>query len=151
MREVVLKTGELAFVDDEDFEKVSPYVWYLHSEGYAVANEGRKSLLMHILVTGRKFMDHKDGVRLNNQKYNLRPVNHSQNAQNQKKLKAGKTSRFKGVCRFRDKWQVKICLTENGIKRLKHVGVFTDEVEAAKAYDAAAKILFGEYASLNFG
>jgi len=58
------------------------------------------------------------------------------------------SSRFKGV--FWDKrrkhWIVKIQL--NG--KSKYVGQFTDEVEAARAYDHEAIRLHGEFALLNF-
>jgi hypothetical protein len=44
------------------------------------------------------------------------------------------------------KWRAQIML--NG--RLIHLGYFTDPVEAAKAYDEAARKYHGEFASLNF-
>jgi hypothetical protein len=34
--------------------------------------------------------------------------------------------------------------------RRRHLGYFADELEAAGAYDAAAKELHGEHAGLNF-
>lgn len=89
-------------------------------------------------------IDHIDGDGLNNRRTNLRWATQSQNFANRRPMEG--TSKFKGVSRFRRKWQVKVKLN-----RESHwVGLFDDEVEAAKAYDAAAIRLFGEYARLNF-
>jgi hypothetical protein len=39
-------------------------------------------------------------------------------------------------------------INRQGIHR--HIGLFVNEIEAAKAYDKAASTLFGEYCHLNF-
>jgi hypothetical protein len=58
------------------------------------------------------------------------------------------TSKFKGVCwdKVRELWLVQIRKDGKG----KVVGRFDGEIEAAQAYDEAARELFGEYAWLNF-
>jgi hypothetical protein len=58
------------------------------------------------------------------------------------------TSKYKGVSfRKRKKpWIVGITVNYKNI----HLGYFTNEIEAAKVYDAAAKKYYGEYAYLNF-
>ena len=55
---------------------------------------------------------------------------------------------YKGVFWRKDsnKWRTGIMF--NG--KAKHLGCFTDLVEAAQAYDKAALRLFGEFARLNF-
>src|SRR5204863_9695346 len=80
VKEVRLKRGEIALVDDQDFDLVSKFKWFRHKEGYAVSTvtlpDGRKgSLLMHRLILGAKkgqLTDHEDWNRLNNQRYNIR-------------------------------------------------------------------------------
>jgi hypothetical protein len=58
------------------------------------------------------------------------------------------TSRYKGVGwhAITKKWRALIAI--NG--HTKHLGLFASERDAAMAYDAAAKELFGEYANTNF-
>ncbi|GLC59869.1 AP-2 complex subunit beta [Pleodorina starrii] len=60
--------------------------------------------------------------------------------------KPGKTSRFRGVSWLMSRWQSGI--RDSG-KRI-YLGVFEDEVEAALAYDTAARRLKGTAAVLNF-
>jgi hypothetical protein len=57
-------------------------------------------------------------------------------------------SKYKGVHRKRGrkKWDAAISLN----RKIYHIGRFTDEIAAAKAYDERAKVLHGEFACLNF-
>jgi len=91
-------------------------------------------------------VDHIDGDGLNNRRSNIRMCTAAQNRQNSRiqtmRLGIPTTSRFKGVSRNYGKWAVHI----NG----KWVGRYNDEVSAAKAYDAAARQAFGEFAKTNF-
>ena len=91
--------------------------------------------------------DHIDGDGLNNQRSNLRPATAGQNMMNRRKRWRA-TSRFVGVCWYprREKWLARIY--RDGTKH--HLGDFSFEVEAALAYDAAAREMFGEYARPNF-
>lgn len=154
VKEILLTRGQRTLVDDEDFEKVSIHRWYLHPTGYAVrngsrTNEEHKTIRLHhsILppVIGLE-CDHMDGNKLNNQRANLRYATHSQNMQNQRK-KQGATSQFKGVDWYPSagKWRARIKLNQNQ----RMIGLFEDEQEAAKAYNAEAAKTFGEFARLN--
>jgi hypothetical protein len=94
-------------------------------------------------------VDHKNGDKLDNRRENLRICTIAENIRNSKtSTKKGKTSRYKGVYwvgRIK-KWVARIHVDRKGL----HVGVFTDEAEAARAYDVAARQHFGEFARTNF-
>lgn len=94
--------------------------------------------------------DHKNRNKLDNRRSNLRICTSSQNHQNSRaRAKRAKIhSRFKGVCwdKENNKWRVGLRLNYKAVD----VGRFTDEIEAAKAYDEAARKAFGEFALTNF-
>ncbi len=77
---------------------------------------------------------------------NLQPSNHSRN--NQKSAFTRGVSKYRGVVRSRTvgKWMSHICKNYH----YYHLGNFQHEEEAARAYDSAAKKLYGEYCFLNF-
>jgi hypothetical protein len=89
-------------------------------------------------------VDHKDGNGLNNCRDNLRVCTQRQNQANRRS--DGGASRFVGVRRYGDKWRATIQYRG----KVYHLGVFDDEVEAAKARDRKAWELHGEFAYLNF-
>jgi len=71
----------------------------------------------------------------------------AQNEKNKKPIE-GRTSKYKGVCwhKAAKKWNSQIIIKN----KKTYLGCFTDEIEAAKAYDKMAKLHFGEFAYLNF-
>lgn len=153
MAEIILRTGEVAYVDDEDLERVlhSCKSWRLFrtpsGNTYAQGRTGKDQIFLHWLITGHKYVDHIDNNGLNNRKVNLRPANKSQNAMNRTKI-SGTSSQYKGVSWYRaySRWRVMIMVD----RKAKHIGYYDDEIEAAKAYDSVAQELFGDYARLNF-
>lgn len=77
---------------------------------------------------------------------NCRWATRKQQKANTRKPKTGITSRFKGVCKPKgSKDWVAQCGRKNA-----YIGKFSNEVDAAKAYDAAARKLYGEFANVNF-
>lgn len=92
-----------------------------------------------------KSLDHRDKVRTNNRIGNLRSATDQENSRNRSSAK-GSSSKYLGVSRDRKKWRARICINGKDIK----LGRFINEEDAGRAYDKAAKELFGEWASLNF-
>jgi len=92
-------------------------------------------------------VDHKNNNGLDNQRDNLRPATYSTNQFNQTK-RANRSSQYKGVYlhKSRGKWMARI----RKMYKETFLGYFDNEIDAAKAYDVAAKQMFGEYAKLNF-
>lgn len=156
MKKIKLTQNKIAFIDDEDFERVSQFKWCaFKSYGgkfYAQRRIARnKVLALHRFIMNAQDsdleVDHIDGNPLNNQKTNLRLVTHSQNQKNFKKFK-NNTSGFKGVCWHKQKGKWRASIHCDG--KQYFLGLFTSKVEAAHAYDIAAKRLFGEFSNLNF-
>lgn len=92
-------------------------------------------------------IDHIDGNKENNAISNLRACSHNQNQHNQTKRKNNKSG-YKGVSWMKNcsRWQAQICLN----KKVRHLGTFKSAEDAARAYDAAARDIHGEFAKTNF-
>ena len=145
-------------VDDEDYDRLNQYNWFISKQGYAVRNVKvgdkwtRYSMHREILQVDKGMdVEHKDQNRLNNQKSNLRASTRSQNMANVRKIKSLTShSKYKGVSRIKRKnlknqWLAYI----RKDYKTHYLGYFFTEAEAARAYNAKAPELFGEFASLN--
>ena len=158
---IPLTRGARAIVDDADAALVLRYRWQLwtgkNGDRYAVTHirEGdrRRFLSMHRLIMGEPvgmLVDHMDRDGLNNRRStNLRIATRGQNRANSAKSSAA-SSKWKGVYRFEGKWRAQITAAALGSKQPEYLGTFSTEVDAARAYDAAASAVFGNHARLNF-
>jgi hypothetical protein len=91
-------------------------------------------------------VDHEDHNGLNNRRNNLRSSPGLGNKQNRRKPRTGTTSNYKSVCLSKGKFAASIEVQSKNT----HLGYFESEVEAAQAYDAAARKHFGKFAAVNF-
>lgn len=150
--------GLFAIVDDDDADRVLAKNWFpapRRNKIYACANSGswrrgtHRTILLHRFILGDLEdgveVDHINGDGLDNRKENLRVATASENGANRTGYQ-GRTSKYKGVCFWRNKWRAQIGI--RGTNR--HIGSFDNEVDAAKAYDEVAQESFGEFAVLNF-
>jgi len=161
-RLIAITRNKFAIVNAEDYERLSKFHWhakYSSRSWYAVrcalAKEKRKRKLvwMHNEIKRApkgKLIDHFNHNGLDNRRTNLRAATRGQNTCNCRKH-TGCSSRYKGVCFHKNKhsgypWDTYI--NDNG--RRIHLGVYKTEVEAARAYDEAAKKYHGRFATLNF-
>ena len=152
-RKIPLTQNRFARVDPEDYAALARHKWSAARQGrnvYAVRSEKGVQIRMHrvIMKAPRHLVcDHIDHDGANNTHRNLRLCTRRQNGKNQRRRTDGR-SKYKGVSWHKGdrKWHARIY--HDG--RCHHLGAFTSEIEAAKAYDRAARILHGPFASLNF-
>lgn len=147
---IPLTHGKFAIVDEADAGPVSDIQWYAikcRNTWYALRSvPSSEGTGMHVLVADCKGIDHANGNGLDNRRVNLRPATRSQNGAN-RPPPSNNTSGYKGVYWSRPtrKWRAVIRVND----RKANLGYFTDPVDAARAYNAAALEAWGEFAWLN--
>ena len=160
-RRIPLTQGLFAIVDPEDYAALARYKWHA-TRGRTTFYAQRKvwdpvarkevTIKMHreiLPVADGLVVDHISRNGLDNRKANLRSATPAQNTCN--RARAGRTgghSAYRGVTRHKgmDQWFARIGV--NG--RTIPLGYFDDEIDAALAYDNAARRHHGPFATLNF-
>lgn len=155
-------------VGPEDVEFVSRFKWHLDHKGYVIkSSEPNKGARMHRIIAERMgldikglLVDHKNGVKNDNHRDNLRVATNGQNRANSK-LNRDNKSGLKGAHlkkdrftanrkykhrkdRIGDRWVAQINI--NGKKY--HLGYFDTKEKAHECYKEAAIKAFGEFASV---
>lgn len=172
---IKLSHGLFAKIDDKDFEKVSQFEWFAYriagmgqsgktylygfKPGRKVKKEGEKYpsgkqkyqrvWLYNFLMEPSEGMivDHINGDPLDNRRSNLRIITQKQNVLNRGKRVNGKTSKFLGVSKNVEK--KKFIASIKILGKSLYLGSYSNEEDAAKAYNEAAIKYFGEFARLN--
>lgn len=152
MKLIKLTQGQVALVDDADFEWLDQWKWCAYKNRYGkfcaarqASAPKRRTIYLSRLICGAvvgEQIDHKNGDSLDNRRCNLRFCTASQNQWNRSAQKDN-TSGFKGVTWHKQHslWMARI----NVYSRQIHLGLFSTAVEAGRAYKIAARKYHGEF------
>ena len=139
-------------VDAGDAKRLAHRSWWLHPDGYAASDvtscDAKTIAYLHREILAPPpglLVDHINGDRLDNRRANLRLATPSQNNANSRDRP--RRSGFRGVYWHgqAQRWVSQISIGG----RLRHLGLFDDPAEAARAYDLAARDAWGSYARPN--
>jgi hypothetical protein len=156
--EYPLNKGYITLISPEDLEFVQSQNWWMHKKGYVVGkrqlapNEWKHLKLHRELMLHWRYdiegigVDHRNGVKHDNRRGNLRPATEAQNSQN--KHGCWGEVNYMGVYKDNGKYRSNIQLDYE----VFHLGTFTVAEHAAEAHDIARLEMFEfvDPLSLNF-
>jgi hypothetical protein len=154
VKKVPLTKGQTALVDAGDWDRVVQHSWcacpMARGRYRAQSRIAGKAIYLHRFILDAPAgieIDHENDDPLDNRRCNIRLASHAGNARN--RVPPHGVSKFKGL-RFRSDltsrpWRAQISFDGHCL----YLGYFATEEEAARAYNHAAIILFGEFARLN--
>jgi hypothetical protein len=157
-RRIHLTDGMFALVDPQDFYWLNNFDWFSkinRTSFYAVRfnndlPKGPTMVSMHRQIMNFPkglIVDHRNLDGLDNRRSNLRIATYSENNCNKAKRK-NTSSCFVGVC-FDKRCRRWVAYIQMNRKRIQ-LGYFDSEIDAARAYDRAAREYHKEFARLNF-
>ena len=162
-KELHLKCGRVALLDDDDYERLKSYHWLPSGKRYAYAErnvrseriEGKRrrvKQLMYREILGPepsdpRVVDHRNGNTWDNRRENLRITDKSGNSRNARPQQNKKIP-YKGVSKARGATTFRASINSTG--RVESLGDYASAEDAALAYDFEARKRYGEYAWLNF-
>lgn len=140
----ILYKDQEILVSDEDWHKLNKERWYIDKNtGYAFNNDLKT---MHRLLLPcedtTKVINHKNGNRIDNRRENLEIVTATENAHQKKSKLKNCSSQYFGVVLHKP--------TNKWMSRLKkdhkeyYLGLYENEIDAAKAYNKKAIELYGQ-------
>lgn len=158
VREISIGHGYITIIDAADYPLVSQFTWHakvdrrkdgtirnVYARRYLY---GKRVGYLHQLLLGPQpkglEIDHRNRNGLDNRRQNLRVGTISQNRANSRRRHNNKSG-LKGVWSARgngNRWRAGLRVNGTSI----HLGVFTSKEDAARAYGAAARAAFGEFA-----
>lgn len=163
VRYIPLSQGNNAMIDADDYERINQYRWHTlkgKTNTYAVRYENDNSLIwkngrqtiiyLHRFILGlsaykdnKIVVDHKNRNGLDCRKENLRAATGTQNSINKN---VSNPTGYRGTYKLVKSYgyQIKIGKANHRVSGFKTLE------EAARAYDAKAKEVHGEFAYLNF-
>lgn len=154
MKTLYATNGQVILVDDEDYPNLVGMIWELAPTQHVLTrtNGRTKPIMIHHMILPRRDgfeIDHVNGNPLDNRRANLRYCTHAQNMKNRKKHKHSRWE-YKGIEKYsrplKRPWRARI--VSDGVRY--NLGDFATALEAALAYDDAARKLHGEFARTNF-
>lgn len=139
-------------IDEEDYDKIKNYSWYINTSGYVAITpafrgktDNKENLLHRYLISPGKenVVDHINHNRLDNRKHNLRICNTMQNNQNSI-IRMNNTSDIIGIWydNKNEKWASEIRVNKKKI----WLGRYHNKKDAIVARLKAEKEYFGEFA-----
>lgn len=163
MAEIII-SGYSVLVDDEDVERIQQYNWWVDNSVLRRYNRyyfrtkikhgirQYEVMKLHRFIMGCTYMDgtvidHINNDTLDNRKCNMRFCTQKENARN-KRRETRNNSGYKGA--KLNKRTGRYNATVKYEQKNYALGSFINLIDAATAYDDVARLLFGEFALVNF-